>query len=131
MDWNAIENLKNDENIIIKEADKGSAVVIMDRDYYKSMCLSVLENNEYYEKKQTYDVKEVMNKLKTIINKYGQGLTAKETDYLLSFDIKTSNFYGLPKIHKSQMINDKCKNSTSSCINDRLENETHSCRANL
>lgn len=117
MDWNAIENLKNDENIIIKEADKGSAVVIMDRDYYKSMCLSVLENTDYYEKKQTYDVKEVMNKLEKIINNHGQGLTAKETEYLLSFDIKTSNFYGLPKIHKSQMINDKCKNSSSSYIN--------------
>ena len=36
---------KNDENIIIKEADKGSAVVIMDREYYKSLCLSVLEND--------------------------------------------------------------------------------------
>ena len=38
-EWDAITNIKNDENIIIKEADKGSAVVIMDREYYKSLCL--------------------------------------------------------------------------------------------
>jgi hypothetical protein len=70
------------------------------------MWLSVLQNNQHYEKKnRRYDAKKVMNKLKTIINKNGQGLTAEETEYLFSFDIKTSNFYGLPKIHKTQMIN--------------------------
>ena len=115
-EWNAIENLKNDDNIIIKEADKGGAVVIMDRDYYKSMCLSMLEDSKYYEKIQTYDSKEVMKKLETIVDKHGQKLTAKEADYLLSFNVKTSNFYGLPKIHKNQVINDKCKNSDSSYI---------------
>lgn len=34
-----------------------------------------------------------MKKLKTIINEYGQQLTKKDTKYLLSFNIKTSNFY--------------------------------------
>lgn len=117
LEWDAIENLKNDESIIIKEADKGSAVVIMDREYYKSLCLSVLENSTYYEKQPSYESKEVMQKLKTIINEYGQQLTEKETKYLLSFNIKTSNFYGLPKIHKSQTIKDKCKISESTYIN--------------
>lgn len=93
LEWDAIENLKNDESIIIKEADKGSAVVIMDREYYKSLCLSVLENSTYYEKQPSYESKEVMQKLKTIINEYGQQLTEKETKYLLSFNIKTRNFY--------------------------------------
>lgn len=117
LEWDAIENLTNDESIIIKEADKGSAVVIMDREYYKSLCLSVLENSTYYEKQPSYESKEVMQKLKTIINEYGQQLTEKEIKYLLSFNIKTSNFYGLPNIHKSQTIKDKCKVSESTYIN--------------
>ena len=116
LEWNAIENIRHYENIIIKEADKGSAVVIMDREYYKSMCLSVLENSSYYEKQLTYESKKVMEKLETIIDEYGQKLTAKETAYLLSFNIKTSNFYGLPKIHKSQTIKDECKISGSTYI---------------
>ena len=31
--------------IIVKEAEKGSAVLIIDREYYKSLCLTVLEND--------------------------------------------------------------------------------------
>lgn len=38
----------------------------MDRDYHKSLCLSVVENSEDYEKKQIYNSVEVM--IKNIIN---------------------------------------------------------------
>ena len=50
----AITKIKYDENTIIREADKGSAVVMMDREYYKSLCLTVQENDIYYEKQQAY-----------------------------------------------------------------------------
>lgn len=89
----------------------------MDCEYYKSLCLSILENSTYYEKQLSYESKEVMLKLKTIINEYRQQLTEKETKYLLSFNIKTNNFYGLPKIHKSQTIKDRGKVSESTYIN--------------
>ncbi|XP_036356694.1 uncharacterized protein LOC118762276 [Octopus sinensis] len=55
-----------------------------------------------------------MTKLSTLIQ---QGLTQKETDYLTRFDCKTSNFYGLPKIYKSEAINEACNKSTSTVIN--------------
>ena len=35
-EWNAIMDLKNDEDLIIKESDKGSACIIMDKEYYKN-----------------------------------------------------------------------------------------------
>nr|XP_022299146.1 uncharacterized protein LOC111107980 [Crassostrea virginica] len=88
----------------------------MDREYYKSLCLTVLENDMYYEKQQAHEPKEVLQELSTIIDKYGQTLTTKEKAYLLSFNAKTSNFYGLPKIHKSQIIGDACKIAGSSYI---------------
>jgi hypothetical protein len=56
---------QRDKNIIIKEADKGSAVIIMDRDHYKSLCLAVLENSTYYAKQEKYDSREI---LKNLIN---------------------------------------------------------------
>ena len=33
--WDALEELSNDQNIIIKEADKGNAIVIMNKEDYK------------------------------------------------------------------------------------------------
>ena len=35
---------------------------------------------------------------------FSSELTDKEITYLLNFEYKTSNIYGLPKIHKSALI---------------------------
>ena len=43
-------------------------------------------------------------------------MTEKEFDYLLNFEIKNSNFYGLPKVHKSKQINEKCKSTNSGYV---------------
>ena len=37
-------------------------------------------------------------------------------DYLQNFEAKTSNFYGLPKVHKSKQINEKCKLAQSNYV---------------
>ena len=36
-------------------------------------------------------------------------MTEKEKDYLVNFTHKTSNFYGLPKVHKSEIITEQIK----------------------
>ena len=46
---NAIKSLQNDHTIIIKEADKGGATVIMDRKHYLEMVETTLNDKEYYE----------------------------------------------------------------------------------
>ena len=43
-------------------------------------------------------------------------MTEKEFDYLHNFEVKSSQFYGLPKIHKSKIITEKCKNADSSYV---------------
>ena len=43
-------------------------------------------------------------------------LTEKEADYLTKFDWQSSNFYVLPKIHKSSTITNKVKESNSDYI---------------
>ena len=43
-------------------------------------------------------------------------LTEKEVDYLTKFDWQSSNFYVLPKIHKSSTITNKVKESNSDYI---------------
>ena len=46
----AINDLKNDKNIEIKEADKGGSVVILSKSHYKSMILSQLDDEKTYKK---------------------------------------------------------------------------------
>ena len=49
-DQNALSSLANDSNIIIKQADKGGATVIMDKPFYQEQIENMLFNTEYYHK---------------------------------------------------------------------------------
>ena len=40
----ALESLKNNEHIIIKQADKGGGTIIMDKQYYKERILEMLSD---------------------------------------------------------------------------------------
>ena len=41
-----LKQTKTDENIIIKQADKGGAIVVMDKAFYKDKVLELLENSK-------------------------------------------------------------------------------------
>ena len=45
----ALQTLKNDNSIVIKGADKGSAVVVWDREDYLKEAASQLSDKEVYE----------------------------------------------------------------------------------
>ena len=47
-----------------------------------------------------------MNKIKKLTQKYENILTKLEIDYLTNFSASTSNFYVLPKNHKSPLISE-------------------------
>ena len=55
-----------------------------------------------------YDAK-VMKGIAKILEKYKDNLTKKEKEYLTSFSCNTSNFYGLPKIDKSTLVQNAMK----------------------
>ena len=44
----ALENLRGYDDIIIKQADKGSAVVVMDREAYINEAMGQLDDSEVY-----------------------------------------------------------------------------------
>eukprot|EP00106_Octopus_bimaculoides_P016478 XP_014783920.1 PREDICTED: uncharacterized protein LOC106879032 [Octopus bimaculoides] len=48
--WKGLTELQNNEDITIKEADKGNAVVVMDTLYYKNLVISMLDDYQHYEK---------------------------------------------------------------------------------
>ena len=101
---NAMESLKSDKSLIIKEADKGGAVVCIDSDYYRDKLLDMLSEEEFYEQTERDADNYTRKLIRELVDLYGGGLHCEEQDYLTNFDHITSNFYGLTKVHKSNLI---------------------------
>ena len=58
----------------------------------------------------------IMKNLKKLLNKHKSIFTVKEFEYLSEADYNTSNFYGLLKIHKSQLTTNAIKEQNSEVI---------------
>lgn len=99
----ALAQLKSDRDVVIKPADKGSAVVIMDRTAYVREAHRQLHQPQYYRKLDQPlsdttgpEVRKILTKLKDegFINR-------KQLTYLFGPDSpRQRRFYLLPKIHK-------------------------------
>ena len=97
----ALYSLKNDNTIVIKGADKGSAVVVWDREDYLKEAHKQLSDEEVYEE-VTNDPSTLESTIFTALNKTrARGdLSADNLEYFLNKDPKFPRFYLLPKIHK-------------------------------
>ena len=101
----ALHDLKMNKNIIIKPADKGSSIVIMNVEYYRDKLVMEghLQTNAYKKCDNNIDNK-VKAKLDILIDKYSHCLTQNEKDCIKNYQWKTSQLYVLPKIHKCKSI---------------------------
>jgi len=100
-----LEELKRNHNIVIKPADKGSAVVVMNTTDYITEAHRQLSDTNFYEKVDT-DLTEKHNTTvhKAVNTMLDQGdITQKTSDYLKVKNPKTARFYLLPKIHKNKI----------------------------
>ena len=99
----AIKTLANNDKITIKPVDKGGKIVIQDTTDYINECERQLENTMYYKRLYT-DPRAELNLI--IKNKLEQGIkdghiSTEEFEVLYNRDPRISNFYTLPKIHKT------------------------------
>ena len=99
-----IQELRKNEEIIIKPADKGGAVVIMQKDLYLQEAMRQLNNNNYYERLDAPIYAETAYKIYQILDRMRRNgdISAKQLAYLKP-DLSTITpryFYLLPKIHK-------------------------------
>ena len=94
-------SLKNDNTIVIKDADKSSAVVVWDREDYLKEAHKQLSDEEVYEE-VTNDPSTLESTIFTALNKIrARGdLCADNLEYFFNKDPKFARFYLLPKIHK-------------------------------
>ena len=97
----ALYNLENDKTIVIKSADKGSAVVAWDREDYIKEADNQLGDTNIYEEVPN-DPKPLMNIILSTLQKIRKrGDVCIDTlNYFFVKDAKFARFYLLPKTHK-------------------------------
>ena len=97
----ALYNLKNDKNIVIKSANKGSAVVVWYKDDYIKEAEGQLRDKDIYEE-VCNDPGPLINTIHEAIEKIRESgdLNADTIKYFLVKDPKLAPFYLPPKIYK-------------------------------
>ena len=101
-EYQYIKSLKNNPDIIIKPADKGSAIVILDKDNYIAEGERQLQDKQFYEETNMDLTGEVIHRVNLFLNNMLQrGQITEKTSSFLTTDIdRTQQLYLLPKIHK-------------------------------
>ena len=113
----ALQELQQNTDIIIKEADKGGAICIMNKSFYSSKMKQMLLDRDTYSEIESNNSKQILLEIKELSKKYSKCLFKEEEEYITKFEMKTSNLYGLPKIHKSKLIKDAIEQQNSEYIN--------------
>ena len=101
----AKRSLTQNKDIVIKKADKGSAVVIQNRSDYNKEGLRQLSDRNFY-RLQEENLTHIHNKLisEQVRNmQNAKEISQKTADYLILETPRTPNFYLLPQIHKNTL----------------------------
>ncbi len=99
----ALQSIRNNPEIIIKPADKGSATVIMDKSLYIEEGYRQLNNATHYRKLDAPMYPETAEKISEILGELHEQnfITQKQLAYLQPpLDPRPRQLYLLPKIHK-------------------------------
>ena len=106
----------NQPDKVIKEADKGGALTVLSINHYRTMIQKQISNQNTYQQPHKNLDPTIMKKLNKLLNKHKSIFTVKEFKYLNEADYNISNFYGLPKIHKSPLITNPIKEQNSEVV---------------
>ena len=98
----ALHTLKQRDDIVIKPADKGSAVVVMDKDHYVAEAERQLNDTTFYKLLDHDPTPDFTEQVFTAVTEmFDKGyITEDNLKYLLVPNPKAGRFYLLPKIHK-------------------------------
>ncbi|XP_070555267.1 uncharacterized protein [Ptychodera flava] len=98
----ALTNLRKRNDIVIKPADKGSSIVIMNKSHYVSEAEKILNNPKHYKQLRSDPTNRINKIIRVAIEEeYKEGNICKDTrDYLICTNQNPGKFYMLPKIHK-------------------------------
>lgn len=109
--------LQTDKTIVVKPADKGGAVVILSTGHYQDMIMTHLNDDQTYKQLDFCIDKKIQSNLQKLLGQYKMCFTEPEWKFLNNKYHEVSNFYGLPKIHKSKLIESAIITQNSEVIN--------------
>lgn len=101
----ALNNLRKNNDIIIKPADKGGATVVMNKLSYLNEAYRQLNNTKYYLKLDRPIYKSNISKINNILHSMQNNgiINRKQFNYLQAKESdRARTFYLLPKIHKDK-----------------------------
>lgn len=87
-EWKDLNELKDGKTITINEANKCSAVVLLNMEYYENLVLSIWEDEAYYERARHCN-KPNLNNLRKLINEYEKD---SQTRNMVTLQISSANF---------------------------------------
>uniref|UniRef100_A0A8C3T6V0 Reverse transcriptase domain-containing protein n=1 Tax=Chelydra serpentina TaxID=8475 RepID=A0A8C3T6V0_CHESE len=96
---NTINSLRNNSDIIIKKADKGGGVVIMNKLEYEQEAARQLSNSTFYRPLSSDPTEEYQKKLHHLLQKL-PGKAQEQICIDTCLEPRPGIFYLLPKIHK-------------------------------
>ena len=102
----SINTLKNDNDLIVKPADKGGAIVIWPKDSYLAEAYRQLNNPDHYQKLPHDPTPEILAEAKKLsYNLHKSNIIDNTTLKFLTSDThaQTPQLYLLPKIHKQNI----------------------------
>ena len=99
---NAIYSLRDGNTIIIKEADKGSGIVVWDWKDYLAEAKKQLDDKEVYQEVRGDIESPLIKIIKRVLGniRNRRDISDETLDYFLVNNPKLGRFYLLPKIHK-------------------------------
>ncbi|KAJ1203497.1 hypothetical protein NDU88_007282 [Pleurodeles waltl] len=98
----ALQLLSSDADIVIKQADKGGAIVVMNTTDYRSECCRLLSDTTYYTKITDDPTRRLQMQIRCLLEeaRNNSWISPKEAEFLDTKDPIIPYFYCLPKIHK-------------------------------
>ena len=98
----ALQELKERDDIVIKQTDKGSAVVVIDNVDYLEEANRQLTDERFYKKMDSNPTKEFSTRITQELKNYEENshIDKNTFDYLKPDKPKAGRFYLLPKTHK-------------------------------
>ena len=99
----ALRNLKRNTEVVIREADKWSAVVVMSRERYIVEANRQLSDTDVYQQISSAVFFDAIEEVKDILSRHQKSdvITEDMAIYAVPIDSKPARFYVIPKVLKS------------------------------
>ena len=104
-EWKAIKELRTDKDYLVLTADKGVALVVIDKKDYTKKMNQLLEDKNTYRLLKMDPTNKQKNRLINILRRIKSEGRLEESTYKKMYPTGTSSpkLYGLPKIHKKEI----------------------------